>query len=355
MNNRKRVLILSHSLGGGGAEMAMINLIQETNSEFKYLHLGIFHSNLRSQTHHTSLSLNLRRSAGKFKVVVSVLRSGFRLNSLIRSFDPEITIVNCEAAELFFSLFAPRIKATVLVHVAPKGYWAKHPLLERLVRELLKMRKTKRRFVSKSLASEYGASDILVLPNIYDYSKLKSRLEIDRKVRSKNRIIFVGRLHNQKRPEQILELSSQIGVRAVFFGSGPLIDSLRKLDLELETEAIFMDFIEDVWSYTDSGDLLVLPSQYEGKPLVINEALFSGLRVLTYNHLYLKNEYKDLPVKFAESRENLFEMARELLTMEPISNFELIEIQSKLNIENMKAIRTWKHYLAESIRAIEQA
>ena len=100
-------------------------------------------------------------------------------------------------------------------------------------------------------------------------------------------VLFVGRFHHQKQPEAIVKLAEAIRargndrVRFVMMGNGPLKNEIASsiAQLGLEDRVALLDFQEPLTAY-QAADLLVMPSRYEGFPLVAIEAMAAGCPVL---------------------------------------------------------------------------
>lgn len=115
------------------------------------------------------------------------------------------------------------------------------------------------------------------------------------KYRAKNsgepvKILFVGRLVDQKRPELFVKLASQLRRRLSstpmsfkVVGDGPLRSRLeRTRDREnlSEREISFLGEVEEMSSIYQDADLLILTSDHEGTPNVVLEAMAYGLPVV---------------------------------------------------------------------------
>lgn len=100
-------------------------------------------------------------------------------------------------------------------------------------------------------------------------------------------IVFVGRLIGNKGPQLLLEALGQLGragvpFSATFAGAGPLHNQLveRASELGLSGAVDFAGPVIDVAARLRQADVLVRPSQTEGMPLGVLEALASGTCVV---------------------------------------------------------------------------
>jgi glycosyltransferase involved in cell wall biosynthesis len=98
-------------------------------------------------------------------------------------------------------------------------------------------------------------------------------------------VAFIARIHPQKRPLDFLELARQMrdvpDVHFLMVGDGPLADAvadqLRRINLPNFTRRPFYEPSADVYAI---ADVVVLPSEYEGMPVVVIEALAMGKPVV---------------------------------------------------------------------------
>jgi glycosyltransferase involved in cell wall biosynthesis len=110
--------------------------------------------------------------------------------------------------------------------------------------------------------------------------KEKLNLPADRKV-----VTFASRLHPQKRPMDVVELARRMhtdpSVIFLIIGDGPLAqvldEQIAKIGLTNVLRYGFYRPISDVLSVTN---VLILPSEYEGMPLIVSEAQIMGKAVV---------------------------------------------------------------------------
>jgi glycosyltransferase involved in cell wall biosynthesis len=100
------------------------------------------------------------------------------------------------------------------------------------------------------------------------------------------RLVFVGRLVDQKHPELLLRALSELVLRGrraslTVFGTGPLLGGLQTLAAQLGVDVEWRGWVEE-WAFaTAASSCLVLPSRVEGFGNVLVEAAFHGLPVVT--------------------------------------------------------------------------
>ena len=94
-------------------------------------------------------------------------------------------------------------------------------------------------------------------------------------------VLGVGRLAPQKGFGTLLAAAASWRGRlpaplVVIAGSGPLADDLARQAREREVDAAFLGARHDVAGLLAAADVFVLPSRWEGQPLVLQEALRAG-------------------------------------------------------------------------------
>ncbi|MGE6630127.1 glycosyltransferase family 1 protein [Bacillus sp. NPDC077027] len=139
-----------------------------------------------------------------------------------------------------------------------------------------------------------------VLPNGIDIDifNQQSELSKDRVKKqlnlNENRMIIghIGRFHEQKNHPFLLAIARQLKKQGVSFqlvlvGDGPLRSEMEKVVLRegLQEETIFTGVVEEVPLYMRAFDVFVMPSLFEGLPLVLVEAQASALPCIISDHI----------------------------------------------------------------------
>ncbi|XVH33039.1 glycosyltransferase family 4 protein [Haloferacaceae archaeon DSL9] len=145
--------------------------------------------------------------------------------------------------------------------------------------------------VDKRRLREFGVrSRIEVVPNGVDTERFTPEgPESDRLDADGPAALFVGRLVEGKRPQDVLEAASIVresrpDLTLYLCGEGPLREELEAgAGEELGDGVVFLGHVsyDEMPKIYRSADVLVLPSRAEGVPRTVLEALASGTRVIT--------------------------------------------------------------------------
>ena len=100
---------------------------------------------------------------------------------------------------------------------------------------------------------------------------------------------FSGRLSEEKAPDVFVEIATLCqcipNLRFIMTGSGPMTEalSIQAKALPSSVRFEFAGLVDDVNQYLALYDVLILPSRLDGRPLVVMEALASGVPVIASN------------------------------------------------------------------------
>ncbi|KGE18982.1 glycosyltransferase family 4 protein [Paenibacillus wynnii] len=203
-----------------------------------------------------------------------------------------------------------------------------------------------------------------------DKKKARAALGLDPETRY---IITVGRLfEHQKGHSLLVEAAEHLKrfprLKILIAGGGPDEQSLKELIVQkgLEDRVILLGSIRDketLANYYNASELFVLPSRYEGLPLVILEASACGLPTVAFNVMGVRGLVQDGvngllvenldPLGLAaslqklleddKSREAMGEKAQEIVRLnysEEITSAKLIEL-FKESVGREAAMRLW--------------
>lgn len=106
-------------------------------------------------------------------------------------------------------------------------------------------------------------------------------------IAGKNVLVHVGRFHDQKNHSFLIDIFANVYQKdpdavLLLIGVGPLENTIKAKvkELKLEHCVFFLERRSDVAEILSASDVFVLPSLYEGLPLVLVEAQSAGLCVL---------------------------------------------------------------------------
>lgn len=142
--------------------------------------------------------------------------------------------------------------------------------------------------IADDLASAGVSSNrIVLLPNGVEADDLrpKSNYALGKSIR----VLYVGRLHEQKGVDvllrgfqQLVRSDPYLNITLQLAGSGPLRESLTMLakQLGIDSKVEFIGQTDEVYEYMQKADIFVLPSRAEGMSNALLEAMTFGLPVV---------------------------------------------------------------------------
>lgn len=159
---------------------------------------------------------------------------------------------------------------------------------------------------------------IQILNNAIDTEKFafssERRKEVREKLGIKNNFVIghVGRFTYQKNHTFLLSLVKKLSItipeiRLLLIGVGPLEEETRDLvkEYEIEEQILFLGNREDVPALMSGMDLFLLPSRFEGLPLVLVEGQCSGLPCISSDLVTKEVALTDL-IRFFPLEEDLW-------------------------------------------------
>jgi len=142
-------------------------------------------------------------------------------------------------------------------------------------------------------------NNIIVIPLFADFKKINalSKSELnprEREIFSKNKVIInIGRLHSQKNQALLIKAFYLVRkkykkVVLLIIGTGEEKKSLQRLirKLGLNDYILIIENENNPFKYLALSDVFVLSSRFEGFPVVILEALFFGLPIISTDCAY---------------------------------------------------------------------
>ena len=266
-------MFVTNSLSGGGAERATNILVNALTDLGLQVSLVAINSGTRDLIEPKCLVFELKRKwqGG----LVSVLAAYFKLQIVIWKWKPDYLILNCDIPEFLGSLSLGKQKLIAVEHATYP--WINRIRLGKVTRRVLSARKTKWVTVSEHLKiwGTQVSPDISICNAIVSAKTNKTKATGQIK-----RLNYVGRLSQEKQPLWALEIAQQVNLPLRIFGEGLLRTQLEDFGIENEVETQFAGFVSNPWEPFDNGDLLIVPSSFEGDGLVLVEALSNRIPII---------------------------------------------------------------------------
>ena len=148
----------------------------------------------------------------------------------------------------------------------------------------------------------FGKNKYVIINNAIDSSKFLYSKKIDSELRKKfnikeNEIVVghIGRFCEQKNQEFIIAIAEKLkNVKFFLFGEGENKNSIKKEIEEKNLKNIYiLDSVYDINKYYNVFDIFILPSKFEGLPVVGIEAQFNGIPCIFSNKITKQLKYND--------------------------------------------------------------
>jgi len=299
-----RVMFVTNSLSGGGAERASNILINALSEAGAQVALVAVNDGPRDLIEPACEVFELHREwKGGF---VSVLKAYLHLQKAIRRWAPDFLVLNCDIPELLGSITIGKHKLIAVEHASQP--WPQRQPLGKLIRNLLSFRKTKWVAVSEHL--KVWGSDLspdFVISNPINPLDTLVEAQENYSVNEIRRLVFVGRLSPEKNPSFLVHVSREANLPVVFIGSGVQSEIIKEMCQRAAVSAELRGFLKNPWSEIKPGDLLVIPSKNEGDGLVLVEAIQRGIPLVVI----------DIPdlARFGLNSLNYFESSTDLINL----------------------------------------
>ena len=340
--NKPKVALITPSLGMGGAERWIVTLAKFFKRLNPYLILNISGQSdsilLEEVPDTTNVLSNLYLNPKK---IIDVLSDADAVISWC--FNLNISLKN--------NLKCPTIDVS---HSDPS--WKDHRLLISQTHKNSKYHVG----VSKVAASAFNKDDATVIYNGIDINRLK-----ESKGRIKQRkdwgcedskvVLFLSRLSEEKNPQILVECSELFDEswKFLFVDTG----SLRKNFQLIKNKNIqLIKKTKNIGDYYAGADVIVLPSDVEGMPLVLLESWFCGVPIVTTNYdsylelinmhgeLALSTNIRPTAIEFSDKIQQAFYEGR--------SSKRVILAKSVVenNYTHETMIKNWEDYIFSKIK-----
>ena len=267
-------MIVTNSLSGGGAERSMNLLSNELTKRGWSVSLVPINSGTPDQVVPACevFPLDRKWNGSTADTIVAL----WKFNKIVSSWEPDVIVLNCDLPELFGALLFGKHNLVALEHTSQP--WGQRKPLGKIVRRILKLRKTTWAAVSTHLTIwPLKDKPNTVLQNSVLLPEENTTRVIGREIK---RLVFIGRLSHEKRPDLALEIAKLTNLELIIIGHGLMNEELEKKALYESIRVSFLGWVKDPWSEIQSGDLLVVTSSFEGDGLIVIEGLAHGIPML---------------------------------------------------------------------------
>lgn len=279
--SRLRILQILTSLGPGGAERLVLDMMPRFNPDAFDVRLAILLDDQRALDvyGHQGRAVDVFDMRG-----IGAPASLLALRQYVRQSAPDVI-----HAHMFHPLVAAAI-ATVGNCRPPALCFTSHcnelafpPLRSAIVRALRGRRAADIVFVEGQHPS-LNASNVVVIPNGVDVpptEPVRTPWQPDGPVQ----LVSIGRLADQKDPLSLIRIMATIDnphVKLDFYGEGPLEAEMRDLiaQLNLGGRVQLKGLSRDVRAVMSRADIMLMPSKFEGMPMALLEAGSEAMPVI---------------------------------------------------------------------------
>jgi glycosyltransferase involved in cell wall biosynthesis len=312
--NKKKILFISISLAGGGAEKILVYLINCLDKAKYDRRLFLFERKLdylKELDSSVPIVCCDRKSRWDFlKIILKLIKT-------LRRYNPDIVISLFDYSNIVTILAAlfSRVKCRLIIceHLYRSESYkqSKFGYLKKIFVRYTYRKADKIVVVSKNikrfLIRQFGLSHerIQVIYNPIPFSEIvkKSKEKVDHPFITDEKvqvIIAVGRMARQKRFDRLIRafsmaLKTQENLRLLLLGKGELEIELKLLAKKLKVEKYidFVGFKANPYAWMAKSDVFALSSEREGFPNVLVEAMVCGVSVVSTDCLSGPNEIID--------------------------------------------------------------
>ena len=271
-----RISIVTNSVSGGGAEKVMNILANELHKRGLDVSIIAINKSLFSSSEINCSLFEVNRTWNGD--ALDTLRSWFKFRNIIKNLEPDVLILNCDLPEFFGSILVHKTKIICVEH--SQYPWRTRPLFGKIIRAILR---------SKNVIWVSVSNHVSIWPNSLKPDKVisnpisESTPNLSVSEGLIKRLVFIGRLTWEKNPQEVIQVAKLVNLPVLFIGDGVDKEEVSKIAGTNKVETKMVGFTEKPWELIENGDLLLVPSRYEGDGLVVIEALQRNIPLLISN------------------------------------------------------------------------
>jgi len=211
-----------------------------------------------------------------------------------------------------------------------------------------------KKFISVSaqvakILRRHSENETVVIPNGVDIDRFHPKEKDgskERKTEKKICIGYLGRLSREKNIINMIKAMKMLDKDSISFkiaGSGPLYNRIKSME---DGRIRVLGYVEDASSFYHSIDVFLLPSKLEAQPIVLLEAMASGLPIIATdvgdNEYFIENNGIFCGTSAKEIREAMEEILKE--DLKKMGSLSRIKVEREYTWERIaeKTLQVYK-------------
>lgn len=298
----KRILQIGMTDNLGGIETFLMNYYRHIDKDkIQFDFINIYKNKLCFEDEIKSLGGKIYKLSSYYKHPIKYIKE---LKEIIKTNNYQIIHCNMNSAVMLYPLIAAKLAKAKIIISHSHNSSSDKGLLKKILHNINKhfipyLANTY--FACSTLAGEWffnkkiiTSSNFYIINNAIETTeylfnnKTRENKRKDLNINNDEIIIgHVGRFTPQKNHKYLIDIfnalqSKNNKVKLMLIGIGPLMDNIKQKvkSLKLENKVLFLNQRSDINELYQTMDLFILPSLYEGLPLVGIEAQVSGLPCL---------------------------------------------------------------------------
>ena len=300
---KKNILIIMETLGGGGAEKVLTDLLKRIDLSkfnidlFLAIYEGVYIKEVPGEVN-IKYIFNKRSSFWLVKKLTTYLHLNFFLKAIVnlkirKTYDLEISFMQGVSLK-FHSLLNSKSRKVTWVHMdLSDENWLNDPFFPYAEAKLAYSKMNRIIFVSQDALNVFNtlfnvSGDKEVFYNPIDKEEIIKKSNENAIKKSKLTICAIGRLGPQKGMDRLVRVAGRLKDVGLDFkiwiiGTGYAEQALKRLSVELSLENTveFLGYKENPYPYLKEADIFISTSLAEGFSLVVAEAMCLGKPVIS--------------------------------------------------------------------------
>lgn len=295
-----KILFITSNLGGGGAERALVNLINKLNRNKFEPHLALFQKEGEFVDKLANDVPVYEIQPQDYGSIHRTWKRIFTIRKIVRNIKPDIIMSvlwqanavvgltdklwNLNTNLIFNEQNSPL--SSLITDARQRKLW---PIAKRLYHQADLLIATSKG-IALELKSETGTSadkiKVVYNPIDIDSSKFTPKSRISKNNQDSFKILAIGRLTPQKNFSMLLKTCAIVlkthNITLIVLGEGPERENLELLsrNLNISSRVNFLGFVPEPQVYYSQADIFALTSIHEGFGNVIVEAMSMGIPVI---------------------------------------------------------------------------